>query len=162
MSAERPRLCLIVGHLGRGGLEKQACLLATGLARRGFDVAVVSLSVGGAWVEVLATAGIPVVQLHRRGLFDLGRFVALIAAFRDMRPDLVYAFNYPTTAYARLAGLAASVPVLITGERAIYLTRLQGILERLLARIKAIFAPSATPTPSGATSWSAWAFRPPR
>jgi glycosyltransferase involved in cell wall biosynthesis len=132
---ERARLCLVVGHLGRGGLEKQAFLLATGLAGRGFEVSVVSLSQGGAWVDALAAKGIPVVQLRRLGPFDLWRLARLVSTFRERRPDLVYAFNYPTTVYARLAGLVASVPVLVTGERAIYMNRLQAALERLLSRV---------------------------
>ena len=131
----RPRICLVVGYLGRGGLEKQAFLLGRGLMRRGFNVAVVSLSVGGAWAAALNEEGIPVLELRRRSHFDIGRFARLVAAFRNMRPDLVYAFNYPTTVYARLAGLVASVPLLVTGERCVYLTRVQGILERLLARL---------------------------
>lgn len=135
MPTERARLCLVVGHLGRGGLEKQACLLATGLAGRGFEVSVVSLSQGGAWVDALAAKGIPVVQLRRLGPFDPWRLAQLVSTFRERRPDLVYAFNYPTTVYARLAGLVASVPVLVTGERAIYMNRLQAGLERLLSRV---------------------------
>jgi glycosyltransferase involved in cell wall biosynthesis len=130
-----PRLCIVVGQLGRGGLEKQAYLIASGLSRRGFEVTVVSLSAGGAWAEPLRAAGVPLVELKRRGHFDLRRFANLVAVFRKMRPDLVYAFNYPTTVYARLAGLAASVPLLVTGERCVYLTRFQGLLERILARV---------------------------
>jgi len=122
-----------VGYLGRGGLEKQAFLLGRGLMHRGFDVAVVSLSAGGAWALALIEEGIPVLELRRRSHFDIGRFAELVAAFRNMRPDLVYAFNYPTTVYARLAGIVASVPLLVTGERCVYLTRVQGVLEKSLA-----------------------------
>jgi len=129
----RPRVCLVVGYLGRGGLEKQAFLLGRGLMHRGFDVTVVSLAAGGAWAAALNEEGIPVLEMRRRSHFDITRFAGLVAAFRSMRPDLVYAFNYPTTVYARLAGLVASVPLLVTGERCVYLTRVQGILERLLA-----------------------------
>lgn len=132
---ERPRLCIVVGQLARGGLEKQAYLIATGLSRRGFEVTVVSLSAGGVWADALTAAGVPLVQLKRRRHFDLGRLVDLVAVFREVRPDLVYAFNHPTTVYARLAGLAASVPLLITGERGIYMNRVQGFLERILARV---------------------------
>ncbi len=131
----RPRVCLVVGHLGRGGLEKQASIIGTGLIARGFDVSFVSLSPGGAWAETLSAAAIQVVELRRRSHFDIKRFTSLAAIFRTMRPDIVYAFNYPTSVYARLAGLVASVPVLITGERGIYLTRMQGVLERWLGPV---------------------------
>jgi glycosyltransferase involved in cell wall biosynthesis len=75
------------------------------------------------------------IQLERRGHFEMRRLVALVRALRTLRPDLVYSFNYPTTVYARVAGLLASVPVLITGERGMYLTAAEGILERMLVRL---------------------------
>lgn len=129
------RVCLVVGQLGLGGLEKQAFLLATGLARRRFEVSVISLSAGGVWADQFAGAGLLVIQLERRRHFEMRRLVALVRALRAIRPDLVYSFNYPTTVYARVAGLLASVPVLITGQRSVYMTPVEGILERILVRL---------------------------
>jgi glycosyltransferase involved in cell wall biosynthesis len=129
------RACLVVGQLGLGGLEKQAYLLATGLARREFDVSVISLSAGGAWAERFVGAGLSLIQLERRGHLEIRRLFALVRALRTIRPDLVYSFNYPTTVYARLAGLLASVPVLITGERCVSLRSVERFLERMLVRV---------------------------
>src|SRR5207247_11113041 len=61
-TAVRPRLCLVVGYLGRGRLEKQAFLLGRGLMRRGFYVAGVPLPAGGALARALNQGGIPVLD----------------------------------------------------------------------------------------------------
>ena len=131
---KRHRVCLVIGQLGLGGLEKQAFLLATGLDSIRFDVTVVSLTQGGPWAAALAAAGIQVEQLERRGRRDWRRLLRLVRLFRDLRPDLVYSFNYETNAYARLAGLAASVPILITGVRGTYVSAMYDWLERLLIK----------------------------
>lgn len=128
------RLVLVVGQLTLGGLERQVVLLATGLDRRRFEVSVVSLTAGGAWGKVLDETGVRVFHLRRRGRWDWRRLLALYRVFRQARPHLVYSFNYEANAYARIAGLLASVPVLVSGERGIYMGRWQGILERLLMR----------------------------
>ena len=128
----RHGVCLVVGQLEIGGLEKQVYLLATGLDPRLFEVTVVSLSGGGVWAGALTRSGVRVLELNRHGHFDWRRFAALRQVFRELRPDLVYSFNYAGNAYARLAGLLAGVPILITGERDIYMSRFMALLERLL------------------------------
>jgi glycosyltransferase involved in cell wall biosynthesis len=113
---------LVVGQLGLGGLEKQVFLLARGLDRGRYDVTVISLSKGGAWAGRLVADGLRVEQIERHGRLDWRRLLRLERLFRSVRPDLVYSFNYETNAYARLAGLAAGVPILITGVRGTYLS----------------------------------------
>src|SRR6266487_3404141 len=124
------RICLVVGQLARGGLERQAYLLASNLDRKRLDVTVISLSRGGAWAEALQDAGVRVLQLERHGRWDVKRLLALARLFRRLKPHVVYSFNYETNAYARIAGLLAGVPILMTGERGIYLKGLQIALER--------------------------------
>ncbi|MFQ5877225.1 MAG: glycosyltransferase [Acidobacteriota bacterium] len=131
----RHHVCFVVGQLLLGGLERQVYLLARGLDPKEFEVTVISLSEGGAWSPALAEAGIRVIHLRRRGRLDWLRLADLTRVFRRIRPDLVYSFQYAPNAYARLAGLLASVPILITGERGIYLRWWQGVLERLLGRV---------------------------
>ena len=132
--AERHRICLVVGQLGLGGLERQVYLLATGLDRDRFEVTVVSMVPGGAWAAALQRAGVRVMGIGRRGPRDWRRLLALWRIFRAIRPDLVYSFNYEGNAYARLAGVLAGVPVLVTGERGVYMTRRMGLVERVLVR----------------------------
>ena len=142
-SPTRAGICLVVGQLGLGGIERQVYILASGLDPRRYDVTVVSLTLGGAWLDRLESAGVRVVQLARRGHFDWRRLLSLIRVFREIRPSIVYSWNYEANAYARLAGLAASVAILVTGEEAIYLSRSQAALERLLVRITDCVIPNA-------------------
>ncbi len=128
------RVCLVVGQLTRGGLERQVYLLASNLDRRRLDVTVISLSIGGAWAEEMTRSGVKVLQLERHGRWDARRLWRLVRSFRRIRPHLVYSFNYETNAYARLAGLLAGVPIFVTGERGIYLKGGQVLLERVLHR----------------------------
>ncbi len=133
--ARKIRLCLVVGQLAVGGLERQVYLLASSLRRDGFEVLVVSLNGAGFWSGPLTEAGARVIPLKRRGPWDWGRLSSLARLLRRERPDVVYSFNYENNAYARLAGLLASVPVLITGERGVSMSRWQGFVERILVRI---------------------------
>ena len=130
----RPRVCLVVGQLALGGLERQVYLLAAGLVRGPLDVTVVSMASGGEWAIALRQAGVRVVELGRRGRLDWRRLVAMRGVFKTLRPHLVYSFNYESNAYARLAGLLAGVPILVTGERGIYMWGLMTLVERLLIR----------------------------
>jgi len=130
----RHRICLVVGQLGLGGLEKQVYLLATGLDKSRFEVAVVSMTRGGQWAEALRRAGVSVVEMGRRGHLDLRRLAGMVRIFRAIRPHVVYSFNYEANAYARLAGLLAGVPILLTGERNVYMSRRMGLLEHVLIR----------------------------
>jgi len=133
-SGERHRICLVVGQLSLGGLERQAYLLATGLDRRRFEVTVVSMNAGGPWGKALRQADVTVAEVNRNGHLDWRRLVRMARLFRSIRPHVVYSFNYETNAYARLAGLLAGVPILVTGERSVYMSWSMGVLERLLMR----------------------------
>ncbi len=130
----RRRVCLVVGQLAIGGLERQVYLLASGLALGSFEVSVVSMTRGGTWATALRQADVQVCELERRGRLDWRRLVAMRRVFKDLRPELVYSFNYETNAYARLAGLLAGVPILVTGVRGFYRSRLMTLAERLLIR----------------------------
>lgn len=131
---ERHRVCLVVGQLTLGGLERQAYLLSTGLDPSRFEVSIVSMTRGGPWADALRRAGLTVVELGRRGHLDWRRLLGMARIFRSIRPHIVYSFNYEANAYARLAGLLARVPVLVTGERNVYMSRRMALLERVLIR----------------------------
>ena len=131
-SMARHGVCLVVGQLEIGGLEKQVYLLATGLDPRLFEVTVVSLTEGGVWAGALTRSGVRVLELNRRSHLDWRRLAALRQIFKTLRPDVVYSFNCAGNAYARLAGLLAGVPILITGERSPDMSRFMALLERLL------------------------------
>jgi glycosyltransferase involved in cell wall biosynthesis len=82
----------------------QVATLASGLARAGHDVHVVTCYGSGALEERIATSGVPVVSLGKRGRWDMVLPLrALIAHVRRTRCDVLYSF----LALENLLGLAA-------------------------------------------------------
>jgi glycosyltransferase involved in cell wall biosynthesis len=107
----------VIGSLGRGGAEKQLHVLLTHLDRRAFSPAVVTLSVGGTWVEPIRRLGVPLTELPRHGSFDVRRLVSLYRIIRRTGPDIVQTFTPPDTAYGFVAARLARVPILIASRR---------------------------------------------
>lgn len=119
VSCSPRRVALVVGQLGIGGTEKQACLLAEGLPRWGFEPLVIALC-GGEHEKALRDKGVRTVVLSRRRRFDLRRLVHTTAAIRAFRPVIVHGFDYAGSVYGKLAGLATRTPIMIGGLRCEY------------------------------------------
>ncbi|MCB1055665.1 MAG: glycosyltransferase [Acidobacteria bacterium] len=128
----RLKLLLFIGRLGGGGAERQLALLASGLARRGHEVTVMTLYPGGQhWrsleldravrLEALFGGRAPTAPLA--ALQRLSAVGALRRRVRELSPDVVYSFLYVANALAAGAlrgagaGGLAGVP-LVWGLRA--------------------------------------------
>jgi len=113
---EDPKILYIIGQLRQGGAEQQLYYLIKYLKPR---AQVVSLSEGGYWADPLRDLGIEVIELQRRGSWDLSRLTALVQILRTYRPEIVHIFldNVPGL-YGRLAALLTRHPCVIAGERA--------------------------------------------
>ena len=86
------RLLFLSQNLERGGAERQLVVLAGGLARRGHQVTVASFY-GGAFAAEFDAAGCDVVDLKKRGRWDIGPFLLRTARlFSELRPDLIHAY----------------------------------------------------------------------
>jgi glycosyltransferase involved in cell wall biosynthesis len=84
---------LLIRSLGIGGAERQLVQLALGLNERGFKVTVAVFYRGGALERELAERGIAIVDLAKRGRWDMAGFLLrLVRALRAERPDIVYPF----------------------------------------------------------------------
>ncbi len=107
MMLHHSSLTLVVNSLGHGGGEKQAALIGSGLAQRGWDVQVVSLLARDDYLDPVLRPRTVVVG--KRGRMDLSRVIRTLR--REIRPDVpVLCFNwYPhfLTAHA----LPASVRI---------------------------------------------------
>lgn len=90
---KKPCVLFLTRSLARGGAERQLVLLASGLHRKGWRVEVACLYAGGAFQNELEQAGVPVIDLAKRGRWDLLGFVW---RFRRMilgrRPDVVHGY----------------------------------------------------------------------
>ena len=87
------RILLLIRQLSVGGAERQVCLLATTLRQRGHEIKVAVFYGGGALEAELADAGIPLIDLGKRGRWDNAGFLwRLLRTLRRERPDILYSF----------------------------------------------------------------------
>lgn len=89
------RILHVISGLGTGGAESFLVALATRLQTRGFEQSVVSVSAGGANVERLVAAGIPVTELGVRGALGAIRsYKPLRDIVARERPDVIQGWMY--------------------------------------------------------------------
>lgn len=87
------RLLLLLRSLATGGAERQAVVLATELHRRGHHVAICLFYDGGALLDELRKAGVPVYVLGKRGRWDILPFVRrLFDLVQRERPTIVHGY----------------------------------------------------------------------
>ena len=131
-----PRILQIIPTLVRGGAEKQLSLLATGLARDGWDVHVCVLTHTGPLEAQLQAAGVPVTHIDKRWKIDPFAFRRLKREIQRLRPDIVHTWLFAGNSYGRQAAFAAGVRHVIAGERCVdpWKGMLQLGIDRYLAR----------------------------
>jgi glycosyltransferase involved in cell wall biosynthesis len=84
---------LLGRSLGIGGAERQMVALAVGLNALGYKVTAGLFYCGGVLDRELTDRGIPIVDLGKKGRWDVAGFLfRLVRALRSTRPDVVYAF----------------------------------------------------------------------
>jgi glycosyltransferase involved in cell wall biosynthesis len=84
---------LLVRSLELGGAERQLAQLACGLIQRGQQVQVGAFYKRGPLISELERAGVRVVDLAKRGRWDLVTFgLRLRRALLNFRPDVIYSF----------------------------------------------------------------------
>jgi glycosyltransferase involved in cell wall biosynthesis len=115
------KLTIVTAGLDFGGAEIQIAGLAPRLAKRGWEVNVLSMLPPGPIAARLEADGVPVAHLGlaRRGvgpskIAGLGRMASrLVRELRRIRPDVVHSHMVPANIMARLVRPAARVPVLV-------------------------------------------------
>ncbi|OOG55280.1 hypothetical protein B0E47_09685 [Rhodanobacter sp. B05] len=91
--ARKPRVLFLIRSLGRGGAERQLTVLASGLRQSGWEVAVACFYAGGAFQRELERGGVPIIDLHKRGRWDVIGFLwRLWRALRQFEPDIVHGY----------------------------------------------------------------------
>ncbi len=109
------RVALLTTSLAHGGAESQIAQCAMALRRRGWETAVVSLLRPAAFVEELASEGVPVHSLGMRpGHADPRGLVRLIGFLRVFRPQILHSHMFHANLAARVACLFSPVPVVIS------------------------------------------------
>ena len=87
------KILLLCRSLGVGGTERQIVILAQGLSRQGYEVAVAVFYADGSLEKELHESGIPVFDLRKSGRWDvLFFFLRVVRVVWKLKPDVVYGF----------------------------------------------------------------------
>ncbi|MCY4634700.1 MAG: glycosyltransferase family 4 protein [Acidobacteria bacterium] len=99
----RLRVTCCIDGLGQGGAQRQMSMLAVLLARRGYDVDVMTYRPAHFFGPVVQAAGVPIRRLPPSG--RLQRAIAARRVLGERRPDVVVAYLSGPGVYAELANL---------------------------------------------------------
>ncbi|MGH8113433.1 MAG: glycosyltransferase [Rhodanobacteraceae bacterium] len=90
---DTPRVLFLVRSLRQGGAERQLVALARGLHHRGWPVTVVCCYGGGVFQAELEKSGVPLIDLHKRGRWDVAGFMwRLLRTLRDSHAEIVHGY----------------------------------------------------------------------
>jgi glycosyltransferase involved in cell wall biosynthesis len=119
-----PRVLFLARSLQQGGAERQLVALASGLHRRGWPVTVVCFYGGGVFQGDLESAGVPLVDLRKRGRWDVVGFTwRLLRVLRKADADIVHGYLPVANMLALLARLVHPRARVIWGVRSSYIDR---------------------------------------
>jgi len=112
-------VCFLIRSLDIGGAETQLSVLARGLNPDRFRVTVLCYYGGGALEAALSQAGIEVINLAKKGRWDIvGFFVRLVFQLRAVRPDILHCFLGPSNVLGMMAGSIVSIGKIVWSIRA--------------------------------------------
>jgi glycosyltransferase involved in cell wall biosynthesis len=131
----RARVLLVVAQLTTGGAEVQLIHLARRLGKLGIHPEVAIYHRGGELEPRLIRAGIKVHHLRRATRLGVETILHLRELLRDGRYDVVHSYLWPANWRARIAGLLAGTPVIISSPRSVdvWLKARHVAVDRLLA-----------------------------
>ncbi len=123
-TAGPPRVLFLVRSLRQGGAERQLVALAAGLHRRGWPVTVVCCYGGGVFQAELEQAGVPLIDLHKRGRWDIAGFMwRLLRTLRESRAEIVHGYMTLGNMLALLAPIARPRTRVVWGVRSTIIDR---------------------------------------
>lgn len=132
------RIALVAGTLGQGGAEKQLVYMARALRDAGAEVRVYCLTRGEYYERALAETGLAPEWVGRFAAPPL-RTLALAAALRRFRPNVVQSAHFYTNLYVAMAAtLVGAIGIGAARNDVVHEVRYNGVWGRWLLR-----APSA-------------------
>ncbi len=116
---ESLRILFLARSMLRGGSERQLALLAAALVQKGHEITVALFYADGPLVGELRRAGVTVIDLAKRGRWDLPGFLwRLMEAVRRCRPHIIHGYLPVANLLALAAGLPAPQARIVFGLRA--------------------------------------------
>ena len=119
LARRTPVVLHVVNSLDIGGSEKQLYLLLKNMDRTRFNPKVLALSKGGYWTQPIRDLDIELIELDRRGNFEIRRLFELWRAMRRCRPDIVHTWHPGGNFYGGLAASLSGYRRLILSYRSI-------------------------------------------
>lgn len=117
--SKRIKILRVVIGLNQGGVQQGVLNLCRGLDPERFEVIACAIENGGAIAAEIEKAGIEVIVLgHKRQPWKT--IPALTRLIRERGIDIVHASSYHPSLYARIAGLLARAPILISYEHVVF------------------------------------------
>lgn len=102
----RLKILFLIRTLGRGGAERQLSVLAKEIHSRSHDVVVAVLYGGGDFQAALIDAGVTVVNLEKKGRWDVfGFFARYRRLLKEVRPDVLHGYMPMQNLLALIGGL---------------------------------------------------------
>ena len=121
---DTPRVLFLVRSLRQGGAERQLVALACGLHRRGWPVSVVCCYGGGVFQAELERAGVPLIDLRKRGRWDVAGFAwRLLRTLRTSHAEIVHGYMTLGNMLALLAPAARPGTRVVWGVRSTVIDR---------------------------------------
>ncbi|HXS04261.1 MAG TPA: glycosyltransferase [Rhodanobacter sp.] len=122
--ARKPRVLFLIRSLRRGGAERQLVALAAGLRQSGWEVAVACFYAGGAFQRELERRDVPVIDLRKRGRWDVIGFLwRLWRALRQFEPDIVHGYLTVGNLLSLMARAACPGSHVVWGVRSSFIDR---------------------------------------
>lgn len=123
-AARKPRVLFLIRSLRRGGAERQLVALAAGLRQSGWEVAVACFYAGGAFQRELERRDVPVIDLRKRGRWDVVGFLwRLWRALRRFEPDIVHGYLTVGNLLSLMARAACPGSHVVWGVRSSFIDR---------------------------------------
>jgi glycosyltransferase involved in cell wall biosynthesis len=113
------RILFLLRSFGIGGAERQLNLLASGLQQSGYSVKIAVFYEGGPLEEDARTKNIQIVDLNRKGRWDLiPFFFRLVALIKIEKPDILHSYLQVPNIWAAFIKLILPRTKVVWGVRA--------------------------------------------
>jgi glycosyltransferase involved in cell wall biosynthesis len=107
------RVLHVIADLGTYGAERLLALLLNNLRDPELELAVMTVYSSP---SAAAALSVPVLDVARRGRYDLAFFPRMVRAMRRWKPDIVHTHMHNGKYWGRFAALAAGVPAIVHTE----------------------------------------------
>ncbi|MCK4507657.1 MAG: glycosyltransferase, partial [Desulfuromonadales bacterium] len=109
------KIVLLIDYLCPGGAQRQLCMLAVLLKRRGLQVEILTYYPADFYSEMLATENIN--STYIRAKSKVGRVLKLRREIRQRQPDVIVSFLHTPNLIAELAGFPLKHFKVVASER---------------------------------------------